>query len=442
MQLLIYILSLFSGTYEMLVLMIAFREFLTWRLATTWCGLTILAIILGQTMTACWPQLPLVIGWIIPITVVNTIMSTQLLDTKWILTLPIVVFLNALKRLIGDLANSLVNWLLNSGTAVRLHQISHLQPLIVNLDLFSVVIMGFPLVILLGLAAHRLVIRTAAADFFQHATIEHSDYLLVLLCYGLYLVAYGYTLNLAVDSQPYVALAASVIFGIVSFYLVSNKNSRLSDAQLLREVSQYNNLLSHRNQQLHLFKHDYQNILLSLSQYIHADDMAGLKHYFEDEVLPNSQPLNVTAAPEQLHFLHAPALSGLIYAKYEAATSRQVDLQLVILAPLDLPQANQVKVVRILGNLLDNAIDAATQVDHQVQLVIEDHSQTVTFSVQNRIPPDDTINLQRISKNRFTTKLGHLGYGLSSIEQLTDQAIKVTYAINEQTFSAHLTLQH
>lgn len=65
----------------------------------------------------------------------------------------------------------------------------------------------------------------------------------------------------SVNAQTYMAIAAIVTFGIIGSYLISNKNSHLNDAQLLLQVSNYNELLSHHNRDLHLFKHDYENIL-------------------------------------------------------------------------------------------------------------------------------------------------------------------------------------
>lgn len=400
-----YTLVLLSGTYEMIILMLAFREFLTWRISLTWTGLIVLQLISSQVATLLFPHVPLIFLWIVPATVINTVMSTRLLNTKWILMLPIIVFLTTLTRLISD---------------------GHF---------------GLPLVILLGLAAHRFVVRSAATDFFQQAKIDHGDYLLVLLCYGLYVAVYAYGRDLSLASKVSVSVAVSVVFGTVSFYLINNQNRRLTDAQRLNQVSQYNQLLRHRNQQLHLFKHDYQNVLLSLSQYIQADDMPGLKRYFEREVWPNDHPITDQTTPDQLRYLNAPALSGLIYSKYEAAASRQVDLQVTILRPVDLPQTDQVNLVRIIGNLLDNAIDGAVQADHQVQFVIDLTPDSVVFTVQNQIAPHDTVDLTQISKRRFTTKPGHLGYGLSSIAQLTNQAIHVAYHVDHGTFLASVTLK-
>ncbi|ETY73403.1 sensor histidine kinase [Lactiplantibacillus fabifermentans] len=442
MAILLYTLSLISGGYEMLILMLAFREFLTWRLATVWVSGVVLFGILGQLATAWWPHLPLVFIWIIPITLFDTWLSARLLYSKWILMLPIVLFLNALKRLIGGVAGSFLKFALASDLAKPLRQATNLHNVAADINLFGAVVICLPIMILIGLGAHHLVKRTTAADFFQHVSIETSDYWLVLLCYAGYILAYAYVLDFTVVSQTYVASIACLVFGIITFYLVSNKNSRLTDAQLLNEVSQYNAVLSHHNQQLHLFKHDYQNILLSMAQYIQHDDMPGLKTYFEQAVWPNSQELNIGDSPAQLRYLKAPAVSGLIYSKFEAAAAQQVTLAITALQPIQLPAVNQVNVVRILGNLLDNAIDAASQANHQVQLaIVVTPQQAVRFQVKNQIPATTTIDLQRISKNRFTTKPGHFGYGLSSIAQLTNKQVKVSYEVTADQFEATLLIQ-
>ncbi|BDZ31735.1 GHKL domain-containing protein [Lactiplantibacillus sp. WILCCON 0030] len=441
MEAVLYALSLLSGAYEMLVMMIAFHELLTWRLATVWVTLIIANCEFAQLATAFWPQVPLVFFWVVPLTIITTVMSARLLYTKWILTLPIAIFLNAVKRLIGGMAGSFLKWIMSSDAPMRLRQSIDMHNLAANINLFGAAMLCLPAMIIIGLIAHHFVIKSAAADFFQHAKIDHSDYLLVLLCYGLYIGAYAYVMQLSVTSQTFVASASSLIFGIIVFYVVSNKNSRLTDAQLLSEVSDYNELLGHRNQQLHLFKHDYQNILLSLSQYIQNEDMPGLKTYFENEVMTSGQSLNVDVGPEQLRNLQVPALSGLIYSKYEAAASRGVELQLNVLQAIELPEAAHVNIVRILGNLIDNAIDAASQVDHRVQLSIRQTTAgTVDFTVENKVPAGETIDLARIKKSRFTTKPGHLGYGLSSISQLASKNVAVRYQIQEGTFSATLTI--
>jgi len=442
MAVLVYILSFFSATYEMIMLMLAFREYVTWRLSLVWCALLVGILLFGQVATSLFPLVPLGFFWVVPLTLVNTFMAARLLYTKWLLMLPIAIFLNAFKRLIGGLAGSFLKWLTSSDAPMLLRQVLSLHNWAAELNLFGAVILGLPVFIIVGVLAHHFFVRVAAADYLQHATVARRDYWLVGLFYMMYVLAYAYILELSVVMQALVAVGVCLIFGIIGTYLINNNNSRLKDAQLLQQMSRYNGLLSHRNQQLHLFKHDYQNILLSMSQFIQAGDMPGLKTYFDEQVTPASKALTVNIGPEQLRDLQAPAISGLIYSKYESAHNRQVKLKINILQPIKLPALDRVNIVRILGNLLDNAIDAAAQVDHQVQLTITVVPKTtdVRFQIQNKIPKGNDIDLGRIKKSRFTTKPGHLGYGLSSIEQLATKRVSVNYQIDDENFLATLVI--
>lgn len=435
-----FVLSLISGYCEMLFLLIGFREYVTWRISIAWILMIMGAQAFGEVGTLLFPQIPLVFFWIIPLVAVNTFMSSRLLYTQWLLMLPVTIFLNAVKRLISAIMGVAAKAIIAPTAPMLLRQAVGFNAT-ADFNVFLAAILEIPVVLILAFLAHGWLVRTSAADFLQRARVEVSDYLLVLLFFIIYVIAYAFAMEWTVNSQTYMAIAASVTFGIIGFYLINNKNSHLNDAQLLLEVSSYNELLSHHNRDLHLFKHDYQNILLSLSSFIQNNDMVGLKNYFETEVLPGSDHLNQQSELAGLSRLALPTASGLIYAKYEAAMNQGVKLPVVILEDIQLPPIPQIKVVRILGNLLDNATDAAIRSNHQVVLsVTNQDAHTVVFNVRNQIPNNEILDLSAIKKSRFTTKPGHLGYGLSSIEQLTTNQLLVNYCIESNDFVAELVI--
>lgn len=438
----LFILALSSGYYEILFLMIGFREYVTWRLAVVWVAMIATSQVLSEIGTLLFPNMPLVFLWIIPLVAVNTFMSSRLLYTQWLLMLPVMIFLNAVKRLITAIMGVLAKALLAPNADMLLRQAVKLDKT-VDLNMFLAVMLSIPVVIILGGLAHRWLVRVSAADFLQRARVEAGDYLLVMLFFIIYVIAYVFAMEWSVNSRTYMAIAASLTFGIIGSYLINNKNSHLNDAQLLLQVSNYNELLRRHNRDLHLFKHDYQNILLSLSAFIREDNMTGLKHYFEAEVLPASHNLNKQTELAGLNRLAMPTASGLIYAKYETAVRREVQLVVVVLEDVELLDVPQIKVVRILGNLLDNAVDAAARANRHVTLTISNRNkQTAVFTVRNQIPINETLDLSVIKKSRFTTKPGHLGYGLSSIEQLTTDQLMVNYCIEDTDFVAELVVTH
>lgn len=435
-------LSLISGSYEMLFLMIGFREYVTWRIAIVWVSLVMITMSLGAVASNLWPQVPLAYFWIIPIVCVTTFMSSRLLYTQWILMLPVAIFLNALKRLIGAIMGVVAKTLAHSASPMLLRQAIGLHST-ADINLFLASMMMLPIIIILGLLAHRWLVKVSAADFLQRAYVNISDYLLVILFFAIYIMAYVFALEWSVNAQTYMAIAATITFGIIGSYLISNKNSHLNDAQLLLQVSNYNELLSHHNRDLHLFKHDYENILLSMAAFIQNNDMPGLKRYFDTEVMPVRATLNRQSELNDLSQLDMPTVSGLIYAKYEAASGRDVHLVVTILEKITLSDIPQIKVVRILGNLLDNATDAAVRTNHQVLLTVNNRdAHTTIFSITNQIPIHELIDVSVIKKSRFTTKPGHLGYGLSSIEQLITDQLVVNYCIEEGNFIAEFVIKH
>lgn len=436
----LYALSYFSGTYEFIFLWLAFREYFTWKLAGVWLSSLIIFFVIAQILTSFFPQVPLVFFWIIPLLGITTWMGSKLLSVNWLLMLPLAIFLNAVKRLIGALLGSLVKFMMHSASPMLLRQVFHLQRT-ADLNIFWAVVLGFPVIVILGLITHHWVVKVAAADFLQHATVERSDYLLVGLSFGTYVLGYVFAMEASITTQTYAAIIASVFFGTVGIYLILNKNSRLNDQQLLASVTKYNQLLSHRNQDLHLFKHDYQNILLSLSSYINSGDLAGLKDYFKTVIEPTDANLTENITLTSLRFLEIPELSGLLFAKHEEARERGVDVNIYVEELVKLTNFPKVRAVRILGNLVDNAIDAAQQTDSEVMISIDSPSeQVIALKIQNTIPEGTVVNLSQLSKVHVTTKPGHSGYGLSSINQLTTKDIYVHYQINNGTFVAILTI--
>ena len=64
---------------------------------------------------------------------------------------------------------------------------------------------------------------------------------------------------------------------------------------------------------LRSFKHDYFNVMLSMSGYIDTEDMPGLKEYFYQEIIPRNQKLSEGTGKFN-SFIHIknPTLKGLL----------------------------------------------------------------------------------------------------------------------------------
>jgi two-component system CitB family sensor kinase len=131
----------------------------------------------------------------------------------------------------------------------------------------------------------------------------------------------------------------------------------------------------------------------------------------------------VTADLDQTLRTHvgAPQIIGLMLGKAAEANERGIDL---VIAPEtnlgDSPERVQA-LTTILGNLIDNAVDAltGTPAPRRIEISVVESAQSVTVVVSDNGPGVDPTANERIFHNGYTTKRGslvrHSGLGLSLV---------------------------
>ena len=82
------------------------------------------------------------------------------------------------------------------------------------------------------------------------------------------------------------------------------------------KLQEYTNQIENMYSSLRSFKHDYSNIMLSMSGYIETNDMEGLREYFEKEILPLGKNVaKNTAHLNQLMNIKTTELKSIISSK-------------------------------------------------------------------------------------------------------------------------------
>lgn len=194
--------------------------------------------------------------------------------------------------------------------------------------------------------------------------------------------------------------------------------ARVTQAESL---SEYANRLENLYQEIRGFKHDYMNILSSMYSYLEEERFDELKQYYEERLLPDGRKL---AAEDnfigKLSNMKVMELKGLLYTKVLNA----VDLQLHI--TIDIPKAitemnmDTPTLVRILGILLDNAIEATLKTsEKELSIGILRSEKYDYMRIANSSLP--VKNITEIFKEGYSEKDNHLGVGLHEVETLLDK---------------------
>ena len=129
-------------------------------------------------------------------------------------------------------------------------------------------------------------------------------------------------------------------------------------------LQEYTNQIENMYSSLRSFKHDYSNIMLSMSGYIEANDMEGLRDYFDKEILPLSKNITKnTAHINQLINIKTTELKSIISSKLLYAIELNINVSIEVTDEVTSIPMDTLDLCRVIGIFLDNAIEATLETD-------------------------------------------------------------------------------
>lgn len=187
----------------------------------------------------------------------------------------------------------------------------------------------------------------------------------------------------------------------------------------LQDLQDYTHNLETMYNSLRSFKHDYINILLSMSGYIANSDMDELKQFFETKIFPTKNLIDQGDYKlNQLSNIGLLEIKSLLSAKLIYAYESGIDVTIDIPDRVDDFPMDTVDLARILGIFLDNAIEAASATNQpQIGLNIIQHEAGVSIIISNCFQDNGAV-LHKLKQRGFSTKTGHQGIGLSNARKI------------------------
>ena len=201
----------------------------------------------------------------------------------------------------------------------------------------------------------------------------------------------------------------------------------------IENLNLYNKTLSNMYDGIRSMKHDFINFIQCLKGYTLCDDMCGVKEmvdsvYNESRDICNMETIN----PK---IINNPAIYNLLINKYQDAHTNSVLMNVEVEIDFQEINLDTYTLCRILGILIDNAIDAAKECDKKIIFVRfiqeKDYKKIIVENSYNE------VDLNMIFKKGYSTKYDGHGLGLWKVRKIVDSNNK----LDLKTYKSNLFIQ-
>ncbi len=212
-------------------------------------------------------------------------------------------------------------------------------------------------------------------------------------------------------------LVLLLYFGI-SFYSLSRTAKLEETTRDLDGEKLVNKSLTILHDNIRAFKHDFNNIVQAIGGYVSTNDMEGLKKYYS-QLLNDCQGVNnLTALSPDV--INNPAIYSILASKYHKANELGIQITLEVCFDLTQLSTHIYEITRILGILLDNAIEATLECEEKIIKINlrNDSSRHKNLIVIKNTYLNKDINIDKIFEKSYSTKPNNSGIGLWEVRQI------------------------
>lgn len=227
----------------------------------------------------------------------------------------------------------------------------------------------------------------------------------------------------------FLTIFVTIFLGSFIFYTKAIESrhqiQRKEDEQ--QSLLYYTTEIEKQAREMRKFKHDYQNILSSFEDFIYEGDLAGLKSYFNDTVQNASKRImQESFALEGLSRIKIKEIKSILVSKLMSAQDKGIVVRFEARQDIDDIQMNTVALVRMLGIILDNAIEELEEIKDytpNANIIIgiwkEEDADEVGLVIQNTCR-SELPRLHELKKEGFSSKGEGRGLGLSNLLEIVD----------------------
>ena len=251
-----------------------------------------------------------------------------------------------------------------------------------------------------------------------------------------------------IDSLPiiitFLSFLSLLAYFSVSIYSLTRVIKLVLTTQKLQNAEEYNKTLTILHDSVRGFKHDFDNIVTTIGGYIKTNDMDGLKKYYlqlsdDCQKVNNLYILNPDA-------INNPGVYSLLTTKYHLAEENGIKITMSLLLNLNNLNMKIYEFTRILGILLDNAIEASKECEEKlINIIFRDddkhHRQLVI--IENTYK-DKSVDTNMIFNKGYSGKNNHTGLGLWEVKNILskNKNLSLYTTKNAKYFSQQLEIYY
>lgn len=289
---------------------------------------------------------------------------------------------------------------------------------------------------------------------FRGILYQYSSLLSALL-----LFFYYFSLQIFLYAADYFEAYESFILGIALFLIVQivflaivlikeTKKQKESFVNLMlkkqiEDFKTYSIQLEANQQELRKFKHDYKNLILSLkklntesSQETFEKRIKALEEYSDSYLDSINWQYN------DMENLKNVYIKSLFISKAYKIQEEDIDFSFECKYPVENVSIEVFDLVRILGISLDNAIESTVKANNpMINIAIIQDKDQLDFIIRNT-SQEITEEISHLLSSGFSTKEGHLGMGLSNIQEIKKKYsnVYVQYEKSKEHFTVQIVL--
>lgn len=257
---------------------------------------------------------------------------------------------------------------------------------------------------------------TYLTNLFQHHYISATIcFLFFILDLWLEIFAISSSLAIIITASGYFSMLIPICYLV---YDTTKKAELISSQKNFEQQVIYSNHLEKTQKEIQAIHQNYKNIVEKLYHQALEQDTAAIKQTIQQEVIQVDQTVSQHLKQlNQLGRIEFLELKGLVLAKIMEAEKQGLNLFVEVQEPIEAISMKTADILRCLGILLDNAIEASIHAEQNfLTLLLLKENGVITIIVKNHLknnPP-----LHQIWQEGYSTKGENRGLGLSNLRQI------------------------